>query len=109
MFDGLQTVLNSTVPADARVTGLTSVEGFVAKGATIVVIVAASVGFVTLAIAFIKLALAWGDPKGAQEAYQAIIWSAMSFVIAVLAFVLKNILLSYLMGSSVSFVVPFIC
>jgi hypothetical protein len=88
MFNELNKVYsNSTFQAPS---GLGTFEGLAAFVANLLVTVAGSVAFITLAYAFVQFSLSQGDPKSFEKAQHAALYSGIAILIAALTYGIKS-------------------
>jgi hypothetical protein len=91
MFTYLEQAMNG-IGAN-RLGGLSTVSGIVNLLASIFVAVAVGLSIISIAYAFIQFIVSTGDEKLLQKAQTSALWGVLGFIIASLAFVLKNVLL----------------
>lgn len=70
------------------------VDSFVRLLANTFIIVAVGLSVAALAFGFVQMATSSGDPKNAERAQRAILWGALGIFIALIAYVLKNVLIN---------------
>ena len=91
MYNYLNAVMNGTGGAGA---GISSVAGFVTILANLFIIIAAGVSLVSLGLSFIQYITSTGDVKAVEKAQRGVLWALLGLVISILAFTIKNIIVS---------------
>ncbi len=69
--------------------------------ANIAIILGIAVSFIAVSISLYKYMLSMGDPKAVQEAQRSLTWSIVAFILCLIAFGIKTILVN-LLGVSLS-------
>lgn len=90
MFEELGKTLNE-VNGGYQTSGITTIEGLLGIVANVVIGVAMSISFITLAYSFIQLLNSKGDPKLAGKAMNATLWSCVAFLISLMVYILRDI------------------
>lgn len=96
MFDYLDSVLNGSGITAYSPSGLRYPYDFTTKVANVIIIIAAGASLISLAYSFIQFVTSVGDPKAIDKAKNNLIWSVVAFIVAVTAFMLKDIIFDML-------------
>jgi len=94
MFDILKSAVSGYASGDKAVGRFTTVQAVVVAVANVFILIALGLSIVSIAFSFIQFIVSTGDEKLLQKAQTSLLWGAIGFIIAALAFVLKNVLLS---------------
>ena len=92
MFIYLEKVMNGANGGN-RAGAFGSVGSFVMVLANVFVVIALGLSFISIALSFIQFVTSAGDPKMVEKAERGILWGGIGFVLSLLAFTLKNLLL----------------
>jgi hypothetical protein len=93
MFVPLEQAIEGFASGDKVAGKFTTVQSMVMVVANTAIIIAMGVTIVTLAYAFIQFITSSGDEKLLDKAQKSVMWSVIGFVVAFIAFALKNILM----------------
>lgn len=91
MFDTLNEVYGFMDTTLQPQTGLGTFEGVTNAAANLLIALAFSISFITLAYAFIQFMMAQGDPKAIEKAQHAAMYSVAAFLVSLLAVAIKII------------------
>jgi hypothetical protein len=91
MFTYLEQIMNGANGGN-RAGAFTSVGNFVMAIANIFIVVALGLSFISIALSFVQFVTSAGDPKMVERAERGILWGGIGFVLSLIAFSLKNIL-----------------
>jgi len=93
MFEALEKTVGGFAPGDRAVGRFTSAQSMIVVAANVAIIIAMGVSIITLAYSFIQFVTSTGDEKLLEKAQRSVMWSVLGFILALVAFALKNILM----------------
>lgn len=92
-FTFLQETMNAVVGSN-KVSALSSVESFVTLLANVFIVVAFGLSIASIAFSFVQFITSTGDPKMVEKAQRGALWGVIGVILSILAYTLKNILVS---------------
>jgi len=93
MFDYLRAAVGGFAFGDRAVSRFTTVQAVVITIANVFILIALGLSVISIAYSFVQFVVSTGDEKLLAKAQTSLLWGAIGFIIAALAFVLKNVLL----------------
>lgn len=96
MLAGAFNIINQVISGavDDKAPGFASVQDFFYLLANTMLTIAFGLSIVAMALGFVQMATGIGDPKNMERAQRALLWGGIGFVISLIAWVLKAVLIN---------------
>ena len=93
MFDNLSKIMTGVAGGAGTASHLTDVPAVAVVIANFFLIVGMGLSLVSIALSFIQFASSSGDPERIEKAQQGLLWAAIGFVLAILAWTVKSVII----------------